>query len=106
MEGSSERSTLSYGVPQGSDLGPCLFSTYSTPLSEILHRYEIPYQIFADDTKVYISMSADYTCEVDRCILKVQHCDRDVLVWMIEKWIKNNIDKIEIVVFSASKNQT
>ncbi len=54
----------------------------------IFHRYEIPYQIYADDIKFYISMSADDTVEVDRCILKAQHCARDVLVWMIENWLE------------------
>ncbi len=40
----------------------------------------MPYQIYADDAKFYISMSADDTDEVDRCILKAQHCATDNLV--------------------------
>ncbi len=58
------------------------------PLSEIYDRYEIPYQIYVDETKLYISMSADDTGEVDRRILKAQPCARDILVWMIENWLK------------------
>ncbi len=61
-----ERSPLAYGVPQGSVLGPFLFCTYSHSLSEIFHRYEIAYQIYADDIKFYISMSAGDTGNVDR----------------------------------------
>ncbi len=75
--------------------------TYSTSLSEAFHQYEIPYQIYAEDTRVYISISAGDTCEVNSCRLIAQHCARDVLVWMIENWLKNNTDKIEIAVFAG-----
>ncbi len=33
-------------------------------------------------------MSADDTYEVDRCILKAQHCPGNVRIWMIENLVK------------------
>ncbi len=96
----SERSPFSYGVPQCSGLGPLLFCIYTTPLSEIFHRYRISYQIYVDDTRFFISMSADDIDDVAMCILKTQHCARDVLVWMIENfvWMIENCGKQTIPV--------
>ncbi|WP_419586369.1 RNA-directed DNA polymerase, partial [Thiolapillus sp.] len=46
----SQVSSLSYGVPQGSVLGPILFILYTKPLSDLIHCHSIESQSFADDT--------------------------------------------------------
>ena len=48
----SSPSPLNYGVPQGSVLGPVLFSLYSQLLSDIVYSYKCSYHKYADDTEL------------------------------------------------------
>ena len=49
----SDTKTLNMGVPQGSVLGPVLFSIYTIELSWILKKHGVKFKFFADDTRFY-----------------------------------------------------
>ena len=54
----SASSDLHTGVPQGSVLGPLLFTLYTTPLSYIFKGTSIGFHLYADDTQLYVSFSS------------------------------------------------
>ena len=58
-ESRSESTTLQYDVPQGSVLGPVLFTVYAGTLAFLLKAHGVSYHFFADDTQLYIRVEDD-----------------------------------------------
>ena len=60
-----------YGVPQGSVLGPLLFTVYTTPLSSVISRHNIYHHLYAADTHIFLSLSKTDLTVAGPAVLKL-----------------------------------
>jgi len=48
--------TLDFEVPQGSVLGPKMYTMYTKPLGKIIENHNMSYHMYADDTQIYVTL--------------------------------------------------
>lgn len=97
----SVRVALTCGVPQGSVLGPILFSLYMLPLGQILQNFNVDYHSYADDTQIYLALSPDDCSPID----SLCHCLEEVNNWMNQNFLQLNQDKTEVIVFGNKEKR-
>ena len=99
---SSQPLELSQGVPQGSILGPLVYSLYTAPLGDIARQHQMNFYFYADDTQLYISFKTCCSDEMQTRQSKIEACVRHIDLWMLHNKLKLNKDKTELLILSSS----
>ena len=99
----SSRSDLSFGVPQGSVLGPLFFTLYTTPLSSLVSGHSIPHHLYADDNQLYVSFSSGDSAAA---LSGLQSCLASVQSWMSTNKLKLNPDKTEFLLIGNERQRS
>ena len=92
----SDPLTVTHGVPQGSVLGPMLFSLYKNDLPSVVKVSCV--ESYFDDAKIYLSFSAK---DLDTCMTQVIEDLRNIASWCCTNSLLINPRKTKFIVFGV-----
>jgi hypothetical protein len=96
----SSYSPINCGVPQGSVLGPVLFSLYLTGLQQIIAPYHVDYILYADDIQLIVSTIPD---SLDQTITRLESCIIDIRNWLVSRRLALNGPKTEAILLGNKR---
>jgi len=86
-------------VPQGSVLGPLLFTAYVTPIGRVIESFNIGYHQFADDTQLFVAVDMPDTLT---SLSRTTECLNAVQRWFLENDLLLNGRKSETIMIGTT----
>ena len=89
---------LSTGVPQGSVLGPFLFSLCMQPIGDIIRKHGLTFHHYADDLQIYANF--EYNDQsISVCLERMSICIIDIQEWFKANKLVMNDNETEYIPF-------
>ena len=85
-------------VPQGSILGPFLFTLYIAPLQDAIQAYNLNCMFYADDIQVYIAINPNHLSDA---LTTLQQCVEHISSWSTRNMFKSNPGKTKVLHFTS-----
>ena len=89
---------VDFGVPQGSILGPVLFTLYVAPLQDIVAAYNLNSMFYADDSQLYIAIKPN---DQSSALVTLQNCVNAVINWNTQNMLLCNPGKTGVIQFTS-----
>ena len=86
-------------VPQGSVLGPIIFTMYIKPLSAIIASYSIIHHSFADDLQLQMSAPHD---KISELLHSMQSCISDIKAWATANMLRLDDNQTELMLVTSN----
>ncbi|KAL9978237.1 hypothetical protein ACROYT_G015732 [Oculina patagonica] len=90
----SKPQPLTSGVPQGSVLGPLLFSLYFGPLQDVIKAHGLDCMMYADDSQLYIILNP---AARQPALLNLELCINDIQAFFLTNKLVCNPTKTEVL---------
>ncbi len=97
----SKESVLRFGVPQGSCLGPILFTEYASTLFDVIYSHLDSAHGYADDHQLLLAFSPNTTELQENAVQCMEGCLDNVKQWMLMNKLKMNDSKTEFIIIGS-----
>lgn len=92
--------TCDKGVPQGSILGPILYTIYTCDLPEVIKNCKV--HLYADDTQLIKEFHPN---DINKAIMDINEDLENVVKWSVDHGLRINPDKSTVILIGTDKNR-